>query len=257
MYCPPTEGRKPVVVGFPGFATTADEYGRTDRVLEELSKRGIVGVKFAHSSVQKEGTRIVAPFMLEEYVAEYAEAIEYASGRDDVDKGRIGVIASSISATIVAYLLAREYNGRKLTASIRCAAFTAPVTGWNHLYDAQKREQLTRLQDAKPDWHLDISTPEDKMGSISRMIPGRSVAEFMKLDPLRMLESGITHGGLEVLTIGGDADTTVNPASFPLFHSRLGGQPGNIFIYSGQSHYVDLRLYEKAVIDFFTAHLNQ
>lgn len=255
IYRPQSNGRKPVIVGFPGFATTADEYGRIDFILEELSRHGIVGIKFTHSSVRREGNTVVAPFDLADYVCEYAGALEYAAGRDDVDHEHVGVIASSMSGAIVAYLLAKEYGGRKTTAPIRCMAFTAPVTGWSHLYDSERREQLARLKDVKQDWHMDISTPEDKQGNISRKIPGKSIHEFMRLNVLDILKGGITHPGVEILTIGGNADTTVSPTSFTPFHEHFGGRPGNIFIYEGQPHHMDTELYKKKVFDFFTAHL--
>ena len=102
LYKPKSNGKNPAVVGFPGFATAHDEFGRIDLVLEELSMRGIAGFKIAHSTVRREDKSIVAPFRLDEYVAEYADAIEYVSERDDVDPKRIGVIASSMSAAIVA-----------------------------------------------------------------------------------------------------------------------------------------------------------
>lgn len=255
VYKPKSNGRKPVVVGFPGFATAPDEDGRTDTVLRALTEQDIVGIKFTHSSVRKEGSTIIAPFNLADYVGQYAGALDYAAGLDDVDRERVGVIASSMSGAIIAYMLAREYReGRKTEVPIRCIAFTAPVAGWDCLYDVATRAKLARVKD-RPEGHLDISTPEEKMGGIARKIPFCDISEFMKLDVLKMLEGGITHQGIEVLTIGGGADTTVDPTSFRPFHECFGGRSGNIFIYEGQPHKLDIELYKKEVLRFFTSHL--
>lgn len=254
IYMPKGEVREkhPVVIGIPGLVDST-ETTRIDHILSTLADNGIVGVKYYHSGIRREGNVITCPIDHELLLTDFGETLKAIKGFAPglkIYRSHIGVLASSIGAGIFGEYFARHDNPR---GQINAFASISPLPGWNQYADFETRRRVLSSKG-----EIDITSKWDKEKGIQRVIPHKSLSDLTKLDSLHALELYRdilrTHHYPETLTIAGSEDKIVSIDDSKEFHRLLGGKPKN-FVQIEGSHELPEDKTNGLVVDFFVKSL--
>jgi mannose-6-phosphate isomerase-like protein (cupin superfamily) len=241
--------KAPAIIGMPGFVERIDG-GRIDTALDELSKEGFIGYSMQFKGVTSEESTVICNFNLESYLKDVKEVYDRALSDPDVDKERIGFLASSISGAIFPHFLARYPETNK---SIRAYVAISPVMGWEHYADKATRDEIKSLGKKRLMGYLSITSDYDEKRGIERVIPRRCFPELEKLDTMKALENWL-HNGMNVMTLVGINDIVTPSSSMKSYHAKLGGNPESLKEYPC-GHAIPLDLIREPVKEFFKSTL--
>ncbi|MBS3071515.1 hypothetical protein J4408_00835 [Candidatus Pacearchaeota archaeon] len=240
------KGRAPVVLGLPGFVQE-DEDTRIDYFLREFKeKHNINGMRLTWPNItfDQERKTIECRFKMDEYLTTLQEAIKELKADQHVDSDIVGVLASSMSASVFAYHLASE------NTNFKCYTSICPMIGWNYFGNPPLRSNLERNPRNIP-----VSNYYDKQKGITRYIPASYLDQIIEVDALEALKD-YNKNGMNVMTIIGKQDDVSNPESMRQYHKFLGGSEANILEYDA-GHDVNPNLCEDPIIRFFTSSLKK
>jgi len=236
-------GKSPLVLGVGGLLEQ-EESGRIQEMLARLQERGCIIYSVRFNTICRDGNTILCP-MSNQWVGNFTATAEAAIQDSRVDITRIGIIASSIGATIADYAIATTHllsEGLGPYASISPLARPHPdtISGIKYLM--------------KHNLDLEVSFPHDKEKGIRRVIPHANLGNILQINTPPELEKRSRAYNIKPLTIVGIRDDRCDTEASRERHRVLGGSNESLLEYE-EGHGVPAELTEKPILEFMTREL--
>ncbi len=248
VYNAHTSEESPLIIGLPGFVHR-EETTRIDQFLTKIANYGIHGARITYSQIEVKdnGKTISCAFKLENYAQDLQNAIEALPKQLNIDKRRIGLIASSIGALIFAYY----QNQKKQDSPTPCCIISlSPFLGWPYLANKQKKEEVgANSQD------ILIPNPFDHLNGVRRFIPKEYFSHVINTDGLMFLGT-YKQDSVPALTILGKKDEISSPEAMRNYHRILSSSLEDLLEYD-TGHDVPALLWEKEALEFLTKTLKK
>ena len=236
--------KAPIVIGVGGLLEQG-ESGRIQDMLGKLQEHGCITYSIRFSTICRNGDTILCP-MSDQWNGNFIATAEAAMQDPRVDRTRVGIIASSIGATIVDYVIATnsflsEGLGPYAAISPLARPHSNAVLGINYLLNAGR--------------DLDVSFPHDKEKGVRRIIPHANLRNVLQINtPLELAKRSRAYN-IRPLTIIGKRDDRCDIDASRERHGILGGQKEFLLEYD-EGHGVPAEITEKPIIKFMLKELN-
>ena len=215
----------PIILGIPGLVHAGEET-RIDKILKELNKRKINGVRMNFSGIEKKADSIECNFNLDRYVEDISKAFKLISQESE----KVGIITSSMASGIFSYFMSQN------PANISSLVSISPAAGWPYYASSSVRKNLENNPR-----NLEITSLGDQDKGIKRIITKEGLLELIKTDGLEALRKSYQPTQMKVLTLAGKDDRISDYASMREYHRLLGGEPERFLEYeSGHNIYLEL-----------------
>lgn len=237
------EGKKPLVIGVGGLLEQ-EESGRVQELLGELQKAGCVIYSVRFNTICRDGNTIVCPIS-DEWIHNFDTTAQTAMADSRVDTSRIGIVASSIGATITDYALGRSpilANG--LGPYVAISPFAKP--------NQQAIKGIGYFMKSGSD--LEVSLPHDRARGVRRVIPNANLGYLATIDTNKELERRSRAYHIVPLTILGQKDDRCDLEATRQRHYILEGKPKHLLEYDA-GHSVSAELTQKPILEFMGAQL--
>ena len=230
--------KKPLIIGVGGLLEQ-QETGRIQDLLAKLQEIGCITYSVRFSTICRDGNTILCP-MSPRWVDDFNATVETALNDERVNTSKIGIIASSIGATIADYSISRNSllaKGLGPYAAISPLArpHTNAINGINYLIRVKR--------------DLDVSFPHDKERELKRVIPYESLEQVRDINtPIELAKMSRAYS-IKPLTIIGLNDDRCDIEASRERHKSLEGAQENLLEYN-EGHSVPAELTEKPILDF-------
>lgn len=235
--------KKPLVIGVGGLLEQGEK-GRIQDLLEKMQDVGCVIYSVRFNTICRDGNTILCP-MSDRWVSDFNATVQAALSDERVDKYRIGIIASSIGATIADYAIS---TSTQLASGLGPYATISPLSRPNPKAIPFIREMISKKMD------FDVSFPHDKEKGLRRVIPYDSLGMLAEIDTNTRLAQRSRAYQINPLTIIGLKDDRCDIESSRERHRLLEGNPSNLLEYD-EGHGVSAELTEKPILEFMIREL--
>jgi dienelactone hydrolase len=255
-WSPDAERKYPAVLGLPGLAAQHDK-SRIDVHARQLAEAGFIVLGMTYSDVLEiefqQTTHIRSEFHLHRYVSEANNSLELLARQVQVDENRVGVVASSISASVTAYLISPKHDEEHVP--IRALASIAPFVAWKQYLTDQARLHILTACERNPNEYLTIGT-SDRLGkAVQHSIKLSSLYDIMRINVPEWMKPAFNQAPPEVLTIGGTRDS-ISIEAFRSFHSSMRGGEDR-FVQIEDGHNPNPKAYSQKLQEFFVQSLQR
>ncbi len=235
--------KSPLVIGVGGLLEQ-EESGRVQDMLAILQNRGCVTYSVRFETICRDGNTILCPIS-DQWTQNFTRVAETAMQDPRVDRTRIGIIASSIGATIADYAISSnsmlsEGLGPYATISPLARPHPDAVIGIKYFISNSK--------------DLDVSFPHDKERGIRRVIPHVNLSHVLQMNTPPELAKRSQAYHIKPLTIVGRNDDRCDIEASRERHRVLNGSSEFLLEYE-EGHIVPATLTEKPVIEFMMREL--
>ncbi len=236
--------KRPLIIGAGGLLEK-EETGRIDETLGSLREYGCItyGVKF--SAICRDGDTLVCPISFA-WIGDVKATVETALNDERIDKKRIGIIASSLGATMMDYFIARDHT---LAEGLGPYTAISPFARLNR----QLVPAIQKFQERKQD--LDLSSAYDKERGIKRVIPYSNLDIILDLDSTAELEKRSRIYHINPLTIIGVKDDRCDIEAMKKRHEILDGKSENLLQHNC-GHAIPQQEIEKDIVQFIKNNFN-
>jgi hypothetical protein len=206
----------PLIIGVGGLLEK-DENGRVTEILENLRESGCSTYEVKFTSIFRNGETVLCPVSTA-WVSEIDATVRTALQDPNIDTTRIGLIGSSLGATIMDQYLASENDINGTIPYVAISPFSR--------INPRLIPMLETARSAKKD--IPITSEIDRKRGINRTIPHSSISTILGIDTTQTARQVKNNHKIVPLTVYGLNDERVEVASIEERHRVLNGKDNKL-----------------------------